>query len=116
MACGSRISWPAPPFSVRYSRVLVPGIGTTHWPCAVIRASATRAVAPQLYRRYRTMFLDGIRADQRPLTPLPLPALTTHETHTVMTRKRGVSNRGELEHHSQAAADPAADRPMRYPA
>lgn len=49
---------------------------------------STREIAPQLYRRYLTMFLDGIRADQRPLTPLPVPALTTHETHTVMTRKR----------------------------
>jgi len=48
---------------------------------------STRQVAPQLYRRYFTMFLDGIRADRRPLTPLPVPALTTHETHTVMTRK-----------------------------
>jgi Aldo/keto reductase family len=49
---------------------------------------STREIAPQLYRRYLTMFLDGIRADQRQLTPLPVPALTTHETHRVMTRKR----------------------------
>jgi hypothetical protein len=49
---------------------------------------STREIAPQLYRRYLTMFLDGIRADQRQLTTLPVPALTTHETHKVMTRKR----------------------------
>jgi AcrR family transcriptional regulator len=49
---------------------------------------STREVAPQLYRRYLTMFLDGIRADQRPLTSLPVAALSVHETHRVMTRKR----------------------------
>jgi AcrR family transcriptional regulator len=49
---------------------------------------STREVAPQLYRRYLIMFLDGIRADQRPLTSLPVAALSVHETHSVMTRKR----------------------------
>jgi AcrR family transcriptional regulator len=49
---------------------------------------STRELAPQLYRRYLTMFLDGIRADQRPLTPMTAAALTADQTHAVMTRKR----------------------------
>ncbi len=32
---------------------------------------STRAVAPELYRRYLTMFLDGIRTDRAAFTPLP---------------------------------------------
>jgi AcrR family transcriptional regulator len=50
----------------------------------------TRELAPQLYRRYLTMFLDGIRADQRQMTPLPVAALSANQTHKVFTqRKRG---------------------------
>ena len=47
----------------------------------------TRELAPQLYRRYPTMVLEGICADERPLTPLPVAALTPNETHKVFTRK-----------------------------
>jgi hypothetical protein len=46
---------------------------------------STRDMAPMLYRRYLTIFLDGVRADRGPLTPLPVEALTTDQTHTVMT-------------------------------
>ena len=49
---------------------------------------STRELAPQLYRRYLTMLLDGLRADERPLTPLPADALTANQTHAAMTRKR----------------------------
>jgi AcrR family transcriptional regulator len=49
---------------------------------------STRELAPQLYRRYLTLLLDGIRADQRPLTPMTVAALSADETHAVMTRKR----------------------------
>jgi AcrR family transcriptional regulator len=45
----------------------------------------TRDVEPTLYRRYLTIFLDGMRADHGPLTPLPVAALTTGQTHTIMT-------------------------------
>lgn len=49
---------------------------------------STRDIAPELYRRYLTMFLDGIRTDRTAFTPLPTPALTAEQTHRVMTRKR----------------------------
>jgi AcrR family transcriptional regulator len=46
---------------------------------------STRAVEPTLYRRYLTIFLDGMRADHGPLTALPVPALSTEQTHAIMT-------------------------------
>jgi AcrR family transcriptional regulator len=49
---------------------------------------STRELAPQLYRRYLTMVLDGIRADERSLTRLPVAALTANQTHKVFTGKR----------------------------
>lgn len=53
---------------------------------AVIESS--RAVSPELYHRYLTMFLDGIRTDGETFTALPVAALTADQTHTAMTRKR----------------------------
>jgi AcrR family transcriptional regulator len=44
----------------------------------------TRGISPALYRRYLTMFLDGIRANQRPLSELPVQALTVDQTHRVI--------------------------------
>ena len=49
---------------------------------------STRDVEPTLYRRYLTIFLDGICADRGPLTPLPVAALTTGQTHAIMTPGR----------------------------
>lgn len=49
---------------------------------------STRDVAPELYRRYLTIFLDGIRTDRAGFTPLPTRALTAAQTHRVMTRDR----------------------------
>lgn len=49
---------------------------------------SSRAVAPELYTRYLTMLLDGIRTDRSSFLPLPVRALTAGETHTAMTRKR----------------------------
>jgi AcrR family transcriptional regulator len=49
---------------------------------------ASRAIEPQLYRRYLTIFLDGIRADRTSFTPLAVPALDADHTHMAMTRKR----------------------------
>lgn len=47
----------------------------------------SRAVAPELYRRYLAMFLDGIRPDAAS-TPLPVPALDAGQTHRAMTSRR----------------------------
>jgi AcrR family transcriptional regulator len=60
---------------------------------AIIESS--RAVEPELYHRYLTIFLDGIRADRASLTPLPVAALNADRTHAAMTRRRvdgGASN------------------------
>jgi AcrR family transcriptional regulator len=46
---------------------------------------STRNVEPTLYRRYLTIFLDGMRADRGPLTVLPVAALNTEQTHAIMT-------------------------------
>ena len=48
----------------------------------------TRALAPDLYRRYLTLFLDGIRADGGPPTPMPTKALTANQVHALTTQKR----------------------------
>ncbi len=52
---------------------------------------ASRAIAPDLLRRYLAVSLDGIRADRSPFTPLP----TAHQTHTAMTRGRRGETRPE---------------------
>src|SRR4051795_12057975 len=48
----------------------------------------TRGHAPDLYRRYLTMWLDGIRSPRGTFTPLPAAALTADQTHAVVTQKR----------------------------
>jgi AcrR family transcriptional regulator len=53
---------------------------------------SSREVEPELYTRYLTMFLDGIRTDRASFLPLPARALTAAETHTAMTRKRRSSS------------------------
>src|SRR5919199_5106778 len=47
----------------------------------------TRDVAPDLYRRYLTLFLDGIRTDRATFTPFPAPPLNAADTHRAMTRQ-----------------------------
>jgi len=54
---------------------------------------STRAIAPELYRRYLTIFLDGIRTERATFTPLPTGPLSADETHQAMTRKRTRSPR-----------------------
>jgi AcrR family transcriptional regulator len=49
---------------------------------------SSRSIEPELYRRYLAIFLDGIRADRSVLTTLPVRALSAHDTHSAMTRKR----------------------------
>jgi len=51
---------------------------------------STRTEKPDLYTRYLTLFLDGIRADQRTFSPLRVPALTAAQTHRAMTRQRRI--------------------------
>ena len=53
----------------------------------------TRTIDPDLYRRYLTLFLDGIRADRSAFTPLPAQALSATQTHAAMTRSRRQSSR-----------------------
>ena len=53
---------------------------------AAIR-NLTRSVEPDLFRRYLTVFLDGIRADPA-RTPLPVRALDSARTHAAMTQER----------------------------
>lgn len=45
----------------------------------------TRHTQPALYRRYLTMFLDGIRTDRAPLTHLPVNPLSVDETQATMS-------------------------------
>src|SRR3954452_12471054 len=48
----------------------------------------TRGVAPDLYRRYLTLWLDGIRSPRGDFTSLPTTALSADQTHTVATQTR----------------------------
>lgn len=45
----------------------------------------TRQIEPRLYRRYFTMFLDGIRADRGPMTNLPVSPLSADATQATMS-------------------------------
>ena len=47
-------------------------------------ADTTRNTRPELYRRYLTMFLDGLSTNRGPLTPLPVEALSADQTHEAM--------------------------------
>jgi hypothetical protein len=47
-------------------------------------SDSARELAPDLYRRYLTIFLDGIRTDRGAFTALPIPALTAQQTHTAI--------------------------------
>lgn len=49
--------------------------------------AVTRADVDQLYRRYLWMALDGIRADTIH-SPLPIAALTTNDTHDLLSPSR----------------------------
>ena len=50
---------------------------------------SSRAIEPNLYRRYLSILLDGIRVHHRnAFTALTTKALTANQTHQAMTRKR----------------------------
>lgn len=53
----------------------------------------TRGIRPQLYRRYLTLFLDGVRSDRETFLDLPVPALSASETHKAMTIERQKTRR-----------------------
>lgn len=53
----------------------------------------SRELEPQLYRRYLTILLDGIRTDRTEFTPLPIAPLSADQTHTAMTRARRNSSK-----------------------
>jgi AcrR family transcriptional regulator len=48
----------------------------------------TRAIQPDLYRRYLTIFLDGIRTERDSFTRLPVKQLSAMDTHRAMTTRR----------------------------
>jgi hypothetical protein len=48
----------------------------------------TRGLAPDLYRRYLAMWLDGIRSPRSDFTSLPTTALNADQTHLVATHTR----------------------------
>jgi AcrR family transcriptional regulator len=49
---------------------------------------STRGIAPDLYKRYLAMMLDGIKASAATEIPLPVAALSSETTHEAMTRRR----------------------------
>lgn len=55
---------------------------------------SSRGQAPQLYRRYLTLLLDGIRTDRDGFSELPVAPLTAAETHRAMTRGRNAGEAG----------------------
>jgi AcrR family transcriptional regulator len=56
-------------------------------------SESTRSLSPDLYRRYLTFFLDGIRTERASFLPLPVPPLSATQTHKAMTRGRPGSQR-----------------------
>lgn len=49
---------------------------------------STRDVAPELYKRYLAMVLDGVKASAATEDPLPVAALSSAMTHQAMTSNR----------------------------
>lgn len=49
---------------------------------------STREIAPDLYKRYLALLLDGIRPGDAVASPLPVAALDSERTHLAMTRNR----------------------------
>ncbi|HYB29593.1 MAG TPA: TetR/AcrR family transcriptional regulator [Solirubrobacteraceae bacterium] len=79
---------------------------------AALMDSNVRRVQPDLYRRYLTMFLDGIRTDQGAISELPVPALSNQETHAIMTRARNAdASSVGLEAGGRASLGQAWERP-----
>ena len=47
-------------------------------------AQFARRASPEIWRRYLTLFLDGLRPERQGVTPLPVPALPPEEFQQVM--------------------------------
>jgi AcrR family transcriptional regulator len=66
--------------------------------------------ADQLYRRYLAIALDGLRADG-PTSELPVPALTTAQTHALLQpTRRGSNPPGPAEQTGEGAESGSAPR------
>ncbi|GAA3340632.1 TetR/AcrR family transcriptional regulator [Amorphoplanes nipponensis] len=50
-------------------------------------AECTRGVDPEVWRRYLTLLLDGLRATPRGPSPLPAPALSHEQTEQALHRR-----------------------------
>src|SRR4051812_36064786 len=53
----------------------------------------TREISPDLYLRYLTFFLDGIRTRADATTPSPVGPLSANQTHLAMTQQRHSADR-----------------------
>ncbi len=53
----------------------------------------TRTTEPLLYRRFLTMFLDGMRGDRGPISELPVGAMSNDQTQQAMLRQAGHRSR-----------------------
>lgn len=70
---------------------------------------SSRTVAPDLYRRYLAMFLDGIRAERGQDTVLPIRPLDPDQAHLAMTsRRREAKNSGAVVRRGRATRATAA--------
>jgi len=85
---------------------------------AALMDSSARRVEPELYRRYLTMFLDGIRTDRSGISELPVRALSNEETHGVMTGfgadRSAVASSSAAQPHDTTVATPRRS-PRRRP-
>jgi AcrR family transcriptional regulator len=50
-------------------------------------AEYAQQTQPEIWRRYLTLFIDGIASNRDGMTPLPVPALTPLEMETVMRQR-----------------------------
>ena len=46
-----------------------------------------REASPEIWRRYLSLVLDGLRAERAGVTPLPVPALLPEEMETTMRQR-----------------------------
>ena len=47
-------------------------------------AQFARQVSPEIWRRYLTLVLDGLRPEREDVTPLPVPAMLPEEFEMTM--------------------------------
>jgi hypothetical protein len=89
---GQRLAWPTKSMPSLRGRSkpasFVEDVTGTHLMLIQVALNAvldrTRGMSFDLYRRYLSLFLDGIRAEPHSQSPLPVRALTVEETHAVL--------------------------------